>query len=51
MQEGIADEFIKKTIERFSKTTYGPGLGGTFDIASTPGHGATATLNRLTTDA
>ena len=26
-------------------------LGGTFDIASTPGHGATATLNRLTTDA
>ena len=32
VQEGIADEFIKKTIERFSKTTFGPGLGGTFDM-------------------
>jgi len=26
-------------------------LGGTFDITSTPGHGATATLNHLTPDA
>ena len=32
VQEGIADEFIKKTIERFSKTTFGPGLEGTFDM-------------------
>ena len=31
VQEGIADEFIKKIIERFSKCTYGPGFGS-FDI-------------------
>ena len=31
VQEGIADEFIKKIVERFSKCTYGPGFGS-FDI-------------------
>jgi lactaldehyde dehydrogenase/glycolaldehyde dehydrogenase len=32
VQEGIADKFIEKIIARFQKATYGPGLGGTFDI-------------------
>ena len=32
VQEGIAEKFIEKTIERFQKATYGPGLGGTFDL-------------------
>ncbi len=32
VQEGIYDEFVKKIIERFSRCTFGPGLGGTFDM-------------------
>lgn len=32
VQEGIADEFIKKITARFEKATYGPALGGTFDM-------------------
>lgn len=32
VQEGIADKFIEKIISRFQKATYGPGLGGDFDL-------------------
>ena len=32
VQSGIADEFIAKVIERMKKVTFGPGLGGTFDM-------------------
>ena len=32
VQKGIADEFIAKVIERMKGVTYGPGLGGTFDM-------------------
>ena len=32
VQEGIYDEFVKKIVARFAKCTYGPGLGGTFDM-------------------
>lgn len=32
VQEGIADKFIEKIIARFQKATYGPGLGGDFDL-------------------
>ena len=32
VQKGIADEFIAKVVERMKKVTYGPGLGGTFDM-------------------
>ena len=32
VQEGIADEFIAKITEKMKAVTYGPGLGGTFDI-------------------
>ncbi|WP_297568551.1 aldehyde dehydrogenase [uncultured Anaerovibrio sp.] len=32
VQEGIADKFIEKIVARFKKATYGPGLGGTFDL-------------------
>lgn len=32
VQEGIAEQFIAKTVERFKKATFGPGLGGTFDL-------------------
>ena len=34
VQEGIAEEFTKKIIERMSKTTYGPALAGDFDMGS-----------------
>ncbi len=32
VQKGIAEEFTKKIIERMKQVTYGPGLGGTFDM-------------------
>ena len=32
VQSGIADEFIAKVIERMKKVTFGPGLGGDFDM-------------------
>ena len=32
VQKGIADEFIAKVIERMKKVTFGPGLGGEFDM-------------------
>ena len=32
VQEGIYDEFVKKMVARMEQTTYGPGLGGTFDM-------------------
>ena len=32
VQSGIADEFIAKVIERMKTVTFGPGLGGTFDM-------------------
>ncbi len=32
VQKGIADEFIAKMIERMKQVTYGPALGGTFDM-------------------
>ena len=32
VQEDIAEIFIEKTIERFKKATFGPGLGGAFDL-------------------
>ena len=32
VQKGIADEFIAKVIERMKAVTYGPGLGGAFDM-------------------
>ena len=32
VQEGIADQFIEKIIARMEKATYGPGLGGDFDM-------------------
>ena len=32
VQAGIADEFIAKVVERMKKVTYGPALGGTFDM-------------------
>ncbi|MBQ9042359.1 MAG: aldehyde dehydrogenase [Eggerthellaceae bacterium] len=32
VQSGIADEFIAKIVERMKKVTYGPALGGTFDM-------------------
>ena len=32
VQEGIYEEFVKKIVARFEKATYGPGLGGDFDM-------------------
>ena len=32
VQSGIADEFIAKIVERMKKVTYGPALGGEFDM-------------------
>ena len=32
VQSGIADEFIAKVIERMKKVTFGPALGGAFDM-------------------
>jgi lactaldehyde dehydrogenase/glycolaldehyde dehydrogenase len=32
VQEGIYDEFVKKMVARMQKTTFGPGLGGAFDM-------------------
>ncbi|MDO4533968.1 MAG: aldehyde dehydrogenase [Coriobacteriia bacterium] len=32
VQEGIYDEFVKKMVARMEQTTYGPGLGGAFDM-------------------
>ncbi|MBR1659124.1 MAG: aldehyde dehydrogenase [Oscillospiraceae bacterium] len=32
VQEGIADKFIEKIVERFKKASYGPALGGDFDL-------------------
>ena len=32
VQSGIAEEFIAKVIERMKTVTYGPGLGGEFDM-------------------
>ena len=32
VQSGIAEEFTAKIIEAMKKVTYGPGLGGTFDM-------------------
>ena len=32
VQKGIADEFIAKVVERMKAVTYGPALGGTFDM-------------------
>ncbi len=32
VQKGIADEFIAKVVQRMKTVTYGPGLGGTFDM-------------------
>ncbi|MBP3867437.1 MAG: aldehyde dehydrogenase [Eggerthellaceae bacterium] len=32
VQEGIADEFIAKITEKMSAVTFGPGLGGDFDM-------------------
>ena len=32
VQSGIAEEFTAKVIERMKTVTYGPGLGGTFDM-------------------
>ena len=32
VQKGIADEFIAKVVERMKKVTYGPALGGDFDM-------------------
>lgn len=32
VQKGIAEEFTAKIIERMKKVTYGPGLGGEFDM-------------------
>jgi len=32
VQEGIADEFIAKITEKMQAVTYGPGLGGEFDM-------------------
>ena len=32
VQEGIAEAFLQKVIEKMSAVTYGPALGGTFDM-------------------
>ena len=32
VQSGIADEFVAKIVERMKKVTYGPALGGDFDM-------------------
>ncbi|MCC6109185.1 MAG: aldehyde dehydrogenase [Denitrobacterium sp.] len=32
VQEGIAEDFTQKVIEKMSAVTYGPALGGTFDM-------------------
>ncbi len=32
VQKGIAEEFTKRIIERMKQVTYGPGLGGEFDM-------------------
>ncbi|HAM15218.1 MAG TPA: aldehyde dehydrogenase [Eggerthellaceae bacterium] len=32
VQKGIADEFVAKIVERMKKVTYGPALGGDFDM-------------------
>ena len=34
VQEGIAEEFTKKVIEKMKTLTYGPALAGTFDMGS-----------------